>query len=261
MKRYGLISLALASALLVGCVTPQKALKGNFKPNIYIVRPGDSVYSIAYRYSLHWEDVAAWNKLLHPYKIKPGQRLVLKKRNKAPSNKLAKYGLGRTKPRMPETKPSAPAPEPKKAAPKVIASPYYVKPTPVPTPILSNVAWRWPSTGGLSRRFDASDPRRHGIDLSGQQGDIVRAAANGEVVYSGNDMLHWGPLVIIKHNDEYVSAYAHNSQLQVREGDTVKAGDVIARMGVDNDRKSRLHFQIRRNGKPVDPLKYLPSRR
>lgn len=124
---------------------------------------------------------------------------------------------------------------------------------------VGGVQWRWPADGKLLGRFNAGDAIP-GINIGGQVGDPVRAAADGVVVYSGNGLVGYGELVIIKHNDDYLSAYGHNSKRLVKEGEHVKAGQVIAKMGSTGAPRNELEFQVRYKGKPVDPLSYLPSR-
>ena len=119
--------------------------------------------------------------------------------------------------------------------------------------------WQWPTRGNLVGRYVAGDPTRQGIDIAGQAGQRVDAAADGVVVYSGAGLIGFGELVIVKHSDEWLSAYAHNRRRLVAEGTKVRAGDAIAEMGRSGAIRDMLHFEIRRNGKPVDPLQYLPS--
>ena len=120
--------------------------------------------------------------------------------------------------------------------------------------------WRWPTEGTLIARFGQSALGGNGIDISGRSGQSVIAAAGGEVVYSGSGLIGYGKLIIVKHNETYLSAYGHNQELRVSEGQKVAAGQTIALMGEGPGRKPVLHFEIRQNGKPVDPLRYLPSR-
>jgi lipoprotein NlpD len=120
--------------------------------------------------------------------------------------------------------------------------------------------WSWPVDGALLKRFSLKQLDRHGIDIAGKIGQPVRAAEGGKVVYSGNGLSGYGNLVIIKHNDLFLSAYAHNRRLKAKEGQIVRRGEVIGFLGQGRDGVARLHFQIRKNGKPVDPLKYLPPR-
>jgi lipoprotein NlpD len=121
------------------------------------------------------------------------------------------------------------------------------------------VTWRWPAQGSLIKRFQSSDATP-GVEIAGNTGDSVRAAADGVVVYSGNGLVGYGELVIIKHNDSFLSAYGHNSKRLVKEGQRVSAGQEIAEMGSSGATRSELEFQIRKDGNPVDPLGYLPPR-
>ncbi len=151
--------------------------------------------------------------------------------------------------------PSAPAP----SAPAPSA-PAPSTPAAAATATVGEVSWRWPAGGVLVGSFAAGDPTRQGIDLAGKAGDPVRAAAAGSVVYSGNGLVGYGELIIIKHNASFLSAYGHNRKRMVREGEQVQAGQVIAEMGSSSASRDSLHFEIRRNGKPVNPLDYLPRR-
>jgi lipoprotein NlpD len=124
----------------------------------------------------------------------------------------------------------------------------------------NGVAWRWPGKGSLIGTFIAGDQTRQGIDVAGKAGDPVLAAADGEVVYSGNGLLGYGELIIVKHNANFLSAYGHNRKRLVQEGERVKAGQQIAEMGSSASARDELHFEIRKNGKPVNPIDYLPAR-
>jgi lipoprotein NlpD len=144
-----------------------------------------------------------------------------------------------------DTKPAAPKP----AAPK-----------PALAPAVSPVKWRWPADGELISRYVAGEPTKQGIGIAGSSGAAVRAAGDGVVVYSGSGLVGYGELVIIKHNDEWLSAYGHNRTRLVNEGQLVKVGQQIAEMGRSGAPRDMLHFEVRYNGKPVDPLLYLPKR-
>jgi lipoprotein NlpD len=157
----------------------------------------------------------------------------------------------------PPPAPSAPANEP----------PAPVENPPASTPIVARgatrsvggIAWRWPADGALLKKFSSSDAIP-GIEVGGKAGDPVRAAADGVVVYSGNGLVGYGELVIIKHSDSFLSAYGHNRKRLVKEGEKVKAGQSVAEMGSTGATRDELQFQIRRDGNPVDPLQYLPPR-
>ena len=151
--------------------------------------------------------------------------------------------------------PPATTPPPTSPSP-IIATPN-APPRPMP-PITGGPRWQWPTRGAIVGRFVPGDQTRQGIDIAGQSGQRVDAAADGVVVYSGAGLVGYGELVIVKHNDEWLSAYAHNRRRLVAEGTKVRAGDAIAEMGRSGAIRDMLHFEIRRNGKPVDPLQLLP---
>ena len=187
----------------------------------YVVRSGDTLYSIAFRYGLDHKRLASWNRLGSGALIYPGQTLRL---TAPPSTHQA----------------NAPAPA---------------------LPAAEKRNWRWPTAGRVVAGFDpAATVARTGILVSGQRGQPVNAADGGEVVYSGSGLKGYGKLIIIRHDEYYLSAYGHNAALLVAEGDTVKRGERIATMGSTDAQQPRLHFEIRRLGKPVDPLPLLPRR-
>jgi lipoprotein NlpD len=199
-----------------------------------------------------------------------------------PAGPLAQVIGGGTRPPPSATAavPSGPpAPEPPTVVPPATAVTAAPAPTPVPAPAQTvanakaasalasgpsrkagGVAWRWPAQGTVVTRFIAGDPARQGVDVRGRDGAPVVAAADGEVVYSGNGLVGYGELVIIKHSPEFLSAYGHNRRRLVTEGQRVKAGQQIAEMGRASSGFDALHFEIRRSGRPVDPLQFLPPR-
>ena len=120
--------------------------------------------------------------------------------------------------------------------------------------------WHWPHSGTVIANFSSSGKVNKGIDIAGNPGDAVKAAADGSVVYAGNGLLGYGTLIIVNHNEHYLSAYAHSRKILVKEGEGVKAGQVIAELGNTGTDKPKLHFEIRKNGNPVDPSRYLPRR-
>ena len=172
----------------------------------------------------------------------------------------------------PLPKPVEAPPKPPQAAPapKPAETPPPVKPAIVPAPPkpadnaaqlnAGGVTWRWPADGKVVGTYLAGDQTKQGLDIAGSAGDAVRAAADGEVVYSGNGLIGYGELIIVKHNANFLSAYGHNRKRLVKEGDRVKAGQEIAEMGSTSASRDELHFEIRKNGKPVNPLDYLPAR-
>lgn len=202
----------------------------------YVVQRGDTLYSIAWRNGLDYQTVAAWNRIAPPYTIYPGQRIQLYPPGAAAARKQSAPGM-------------------QSAAPGVRPAPAETVPYSDPMP-----SWQWPATGPVLRRFDADSTGKKGISIGGTHGTPVRAAAGGTVVYAGSGLVGYGRLIIVKHNDTYLSAYGHNKELRVNEGDAVRAGQVIAEMGSSGTNRIQLHFEIRRQGKPVDPLRYLPRR-
>jgi len=207
-----------------------------------VVRRGQTVYRIATENGITALDLALWNDIPPPYTIYPGQRLRL-----YPANSRASASTRGDRPSTPRSAP----------IPRVSSVPA------TGAPAVSTVgapAWRWPTDGNVSTGFAAGDPTRQGVDIVGREGQPVRAAADGVVVYSGSGLVGYGELVIIKHNAQWLTAYGHNRARLVNEGTRVKAGDQIAEMGHSGAARDMLHFEIRYDGKPVDPQAYLPRR-
>jgi lipoprotein NlpD len=217
-------------------------------PGWYMVKPTDTLYSISWRYGLDYHDLAQWNGLNDDYLIHPGQQLILIEPDNIPDQQISTASKSSENSRA--------------STPKSVVA------TPLPDTgiITSNqsadnnkdIKWSWPTEGKVESFFSLKDLDRRGIDIAGKIGQPVYAVAAGKVVYSGTGLAGYGNLIIIKHNDTYLSAYAYNRNRLVAEGMQVKQGDLIAEMGQDNDKNPILHFQIRKKGKPVDPLSYLP---
>ncbi len=194
----------------------------------HIVRKGETLYSIAWRYGKDPDDVARWNRLGDGSLIYPGQVLRLEPGGSSSSrSSTARRAPSRPLPSIPEQ----PAPQ-----------------------------WSWPTSGRINVEFGAKPGTGTGVLINGKTGQTIYAAASGHVVYAGSGLIGYGKLIILKHNDTYLSAYGYNASLLVKEGDNNKKGQRIAKMGEGPERKARLHFEIRRNGRPVDPRKYLPAR-
>jgi len=208
------------------------------------VQDRDTVFGIAFRAGLNYRDVAAWNGIEEPYTIQVGQKLRL-----APPSAITAAKAPKTVPALLNQKTVL-----SKTVP--VGEPAPVKTT---TTMLSNIAWQWPAKGEIIGRYIAGDKTNQGINIAGSNGQDIVAAADGTVVYSGAGLVGYGELLIIKHSNEWISAYAHNSKRLVAEGVKVKAGQHIAEMGQTGTVRTMLHFEIRRNGKPVDPLLYLPK--
>lgn len=258
----GVIGLLLGG-LLSGCGQMQPV--GSRSEMIdYEVRRGDTLYSIAWRYGYDPREVAAWNSIPSPYTIYPGQHIYIippyqrHARKGAPSNQVASRPTTRSSV-TPGTPVSKPAPRPAQSKPVVTAAPSVKKVENGGQRLHNtNVSWNWPTAGKLLTRFSPAKGKK-GIDIGGKLGQPVQAAADGKVVYSGNGLIGYGNLIIIKHNDTYLSAYGHNKRLLVEEGSMVKQGQKIAEMGNSGKEGVVLHFEIRRDGKPVDPMRYLPQ--
>lgn len=227
---------------------------------IYVVQPGDTLYSIASSFGHDVKDLARWNNLDDPTKISVGQglRVIPPPTETAAVMPVSPTGPATTRPLeggaaaggimpAPPAAEATPTPGPVAAIPEV-------KP-PAPPPASD---WIWPASGRVVDRFD--EKRNKGIGIAGKEGDPVVASADGQVVYSGSGLRGYGNLVILKHNDDFISAYAHNRQILVKQGQVVKRGQRIAEVGRSDTTQPKLHFEIRRQGKPVDPLAYLPPR-
>ena len=233
---------------------------------VHSVRAGETLYGISFRYGLRYQDVAAWNGIGEPYTIEIGQRLRLRPGSSIASSAGAQPRPGATRPYAPSNpRPSAPAsnsPRPLNPVPGTVATlpptQPQVQPVRPTAPALGAPAWRWPTQGQIIGRYVSGDQTQQGINIAGSAGQSVLAAADGVVVYSGAGLVGYGELIIIKHSDEWLSAYAHNRRRLVTEGSRVKSGEVIAEMGKTGAIRDMLHFEIRRNGKPVDPLAFLP---
>ena len=197
-------------------------------PQTHIVRKGETLFSISWRYGKDPADVARWNRLGDGSLIYPGQ--VLKLGPTGSSGSRASTGKRSTPRPLPEI-PAQPSP-----------------------------TWSWPTTGRINVEFGAKPGSGTGVLINGKAGQSIRAAASGRVVYAGSGLIGYGKLIILKHNDTYLSAYGYNASLLVKEGENIKKGQRIATMGEGPERKARLHFEIRRNGRPVDPRKYLPKK-
>jgi lipoprotein NlpD len=265
------------------------ALPAEQRPESYTVKRGDTLYSIALDNGLDYREVAAWNNITDPAAIKAG--LVLRMR--PPGSAVAAQpearvqvqpvtAPGSVEARSIGTDPRAGTEPPRvsgdlKTGPKAMKLPYSEEnlamllrqspqpPTPESLPQQPNaedgqdtVAWIWPAAGRVLAGF--SEPTNKGVDILGKVGDPVFASASGRVIFSGTGLRGYGKLVIIKHNQTYLSAYAHNSNLLVKEGQNVVRGQKIAEIGNTDTSQAKLHFEIRRLGKPVDPLKFLPDR-
>jgi len=218
------------------------------------VERGDSLYSIGFYYGQDYRDIAQWNNIPTPYVLKPGQWLRVappdkewwEGRKQHNNNKPSRFTNKNKKITRAVDKNSKNTAKSRSAMPGDFTD----RANPVSR-------WAWPSKGKLLNPKKKFSERNKGIDIAGRQGQPIHATAAGKIVYSGNGLIGYGKLIIIKHNKSYLSAYAHNEKMLVKEGDIVKQNQQIAKMGQTPDQHVLLHFEIRKNGKPVDPLRLL----
>ena len=231
------------------------------KPGFYTVKPGDTLIRIGLDAGQNWRDLVRWNKIDNPNLLEVGQvlRVVSPDQTPAPEAVVIKAVTPPSTVNVsgPDTKVATAPPTPNLASAGMAAG------TPAPvTPAMvaesEGLAFIWPHNGAIMAGFD--EAKNKGLDVAGKAGDPVLAAADGKVVYAGSGLRGYGNLVIIKHNNTFLSAYAHNQALLVREDQAVKRGQTIAQMGNSDADQVKLHFEIRRLGKPVDPVKFLPPR-
>ncbi|WP_439114599.1 peptidoglycan DD-metalloendopeptidase family protein [Hydrogenophaga sp.] len=231
------------------------------KPGYYTVRPGDTLFRIALDSGQPWRDVQAWNSLSNPNVLEVGQVL----RVVPPANGVPVVVASAAAPLTASTaavtstgvvaRPLAPA--------GTVTASVAPAPAPVPAPApepagADDINFVWPAQGTVVATFD--EAKNKGVSIAGRVGDPVVAAADGRVVYAGAGLRGYGNLIILKHNNTYLTAYAHNQALLVREDQAVKQGQKIAEMGSSDTDRVKLHFEVRRQGKPVDPLNHLPKR-
>jgi lipoprotein NlpD len=224
------------------------------KPGFYTVKPGDTLVRIGMDTGQNWRDLVRWNSLDNPDRIEVGQVLRVTPPEGAAPRPMPAQAATTAAPASATA--SAAASEPRAAASAPAASP-----APAAAPAASDagdeaVAFQWPLRGPVLAGF--VEAKNKGLDLGGKLGDPVHAAADGKVVYAGSGLRGYGNLIILKHNNTFLTAYAHNQTLLVKEDQSVRKGQKIAEMGNSDTDQVKLHFEIRRQGKPVDPLRYLP---
>ena len=224
------------------------------KPGTYVVKPGDTLIRIGLETGQNWRDIARWSGLENPNVIEVGQALRV-----APP--VPEPGSAVTQPVAPPARADIkPLPAGANASAAAASAPAAV---PVPPPAApkdpdEDLNWLWPAAGPVLAGFD--DAKSKGLAIGGKAGDAVLSAADGRVVYAGSGLRGYGNLVIVKHNNTFLTAYAHNQALLVKEDQVVRRGQKIAEMGSSDAERVQLHFEIRRQGKPVDPARFLPTR-
>ena len=275
-KFFSFILVSIITVAIVGCTVPRpapvetrtvelerKPVEAYFKRNknlvdgaFYTVRKGDTLYGIALAFGQNWRDIASWNNLSDPDKIKIGEKLRVVPKdtgNAAVSIPLKSAAI--------ETPPGRST----SGESEVALNERALDDDGLPDNgidrdegLVTSLGWVWPANGQITEQF--SDSNSKGISIAGASGEAIFAVSEGKVVYSGNGLRGYGNLIIIKHPDEFITAYAHNKSIFVKEGETVNKGQKIAEMGMSETDSPKLLFEVRRGGKPLDPLLYLPKR-
>jgi lipoprotein NlpD len=244
------------------------------KPGYYTIKPGDTLIRVGLETGQNARDIARWNNIENPNSLEVGQVIRVTPPGVDPQATTARgVNTARVDARPLDSRPapvaSAPAPAPPLSAPAITPAPPAMPPAANAPPVSGgnppatrepddDVNWTWPAAGTVINGFDES--RNKGLSISGKAGDPVFAAADGRVVYAGSGLRGYGNLVIVKHNNTYLTAYAHNQALLVKEDQVVRRGQKIAEMGSSDANRVQLHFEIRRLGRPIDPARLLPSR-
>ena len=251
MKRQLVVYLLFALTLLSGCQTG-----GGFIPvysvgdrsysrtQYHVVSKGDTLYSIAFKYGLDYKLIASANGIAKPYTIFAGQKLKI---NKVSSRRVT---TSQSKRKSKKQRQKTVAKSRGKSSPRHT----------LPKSQYAKLNWRWPVDGKVVNGFSLTGKVNKGVDIRGRLGESVHNAADGVVVYAGGGLRGYGKLVIVKHNDHFLSAYGHNRAILVKEGEKVKGGQIVAEIGSSDSNQEILHFEIRKDGKPEDPLIYLPNR-
>ncbi len=249
--------LLILSLLALGACSDMPYRGASFHPDTYQVRRGETLYSIAWKFGLNYHSLARWNGIAPPYTIYPGQRLRM---NPPPGSRplVAQRAMpAQTRPAVPQRRVAA-STQPNNTLPPVRSSPSLAS-----TRAARHMTWIWPAQGTVCAGFSRGPTGNQGIDICGRAGEPVVAAIGGQVVYSGDGLPSYGNLLIIQHNTSIITAYAHNRKLLVHEGQLVKQGQKIAIMGLTGTgvTKPTLHFEIRIDGNPVNPMRYLPGKK
>jgi len=247
-----------------GVAVPLPGAENAGKPGYHTVQRGETLLRIALESGQNWRDVARWNNLDDPNRLEVGQVLrVVPPSAVATASAAAPLERAAALAPAPAGSASASAALPAGSVAGSVTRGTVTAATPAPSaaaPAESEIAWAWPTVGAASVLAGFDEQKNKGIDIGGRAGEPVLAAADGRVVYAGAGLRGYGNLIILKHNNTYLTAYAHNQSLLVKEDQTVRKGQKIAEMGSTDTDRVKLHFEIRREGKPVDPTRYLPPR-
>jgi len=256
-----LLSLLLTTVLLAACSSSWKAPVSSANSSLpqqktyqylagsryYKVNSGDTLYGIAWQTGNEFNNLVKWNNLKSPYVIYPGQSLLVKE---------PQYTVSKTSQHKAKTKPAVNST--KTQTKKITKKQPATSNSTTEKRYASRLNWSWPTKGKVIQSFSYGDATKKGVMLSGEIGQPILAAESGKVVYNGSGLIGYGKLVIVKHNNKYLSAYGFNNKVLVKEGDWVTKGEKIATMGLSDKGLPGLHFEIRKSGAPVDPVKYLP---
>lgn len=261
MIKTVVLSMAVATAAIVTGCASKPQINGGTRyvqaPNYYTVRSGDTLSAIANRYGLNYLDIAALNDIAAPYRIYVNQSLRLK--GSVAQRTTSTQAMAQTTPIQRQTINLPPQQQvitkTQPVVPKAVIPTIPVNPS---STLASNLRWVKPTNGAIIQSFNFASNVK-GTRYGGNEGDPIFAAANGQVVYAADGLKEYGNLVLIKHVDGYISAYAHNSKMLVKSGDNVTAGQKIAEMGSTGASRVMLEFQVRLDGKPVNPTTVLPN--
>jgi len=250
-----------------GSTPLNKRVQNSINASEYKVQAGETLYSIAWRANSDVRQIAKLNNISPPYNIYPNQKLILVTNNSGKSAQASKNKHSSKKQTKSSNQTSnkvvkkTVASSKKQAYGKNVGKKKIVEDDLPKTSFSQKISrWQWPVKGKVIARFSSKVQGNKGLDIAGRRGTSIRATASGKVVYAGSALRGYGKLVIIKHNDDYLSAYAHNDKILVKERQQIKAGDIIAKMGDTDAQRVMLHFEVRFRGKSVDPLKYLPKK-
>ncbi len=257
--------ILIALVILNGCSSHSKQASvveltqpPSRKLTTHTVSNGETLYSIAWRYGLDYKVLAKANNIGAKFNIYPGQVLTLETAKVNQSNKVKPPTSSSSKTKVVKNKKDSSVKNVTATRSRQLTKNQISKNGSLPT--TTKIKWAWPTLGKVTKRFVPGDPQAEGIDIVIKKGDSVVTAASGIVVYAGEGLRRYGKLLIIKHNKQYLSAYAHVDRILVKEGSSVQEGQKVAEIGSNGTGNTKLYFEVRNNGKPVDPLRYLPRR-